>query len=65
MTVEEILKIYDSDNQCNCFDFINEAGKQFAEFNAFKLDIYLEGDFSLQNLETLVSVLKQIKAVDK
>ena len=65
MTVDEILKLYDPYDQCNSFDFINEAGKQFAEFNALKLDIYLEGDFSLQDLETLVAVLKQIKAVDE
>jgi len=68
MNIQDIISQYDRAIQCNSFEFKNESrhcdGCQFAEFNAFDLDIYLEGDFSLENLENIVAALKVIKAGD-
>ena len=68
MKIQDIVNQYDKSNHCNIFEFRNESrhcdGCQFAEFNAFDLDIYLEGDFSLENLENIVAALKVIKAGD-
>ena len=68
MKKQDIIKEYDKLSQCNSFRFKNKSryndGHQFAEFNAFDLDIYLDGDFSLENLENIVAALKAIKAGD-